>query len=141
MRKCKCPSTAQYPNITLFSGHLSFNITPSAYVLGSYNNKQCMLGIDLLAESSIDFVILGDLFFHHQTIIFDKENNRIGFINNHRTVNIIPGYNFIITIFNSFAILSLIVALFILGMRKRAPQSGGLNEPLRIGASVELALN
>ena len=100
-----------------------------------------MLGIDMLVDSNIDFVILGDLFFHHQTIIFDKENNRIGFINNHRTVNLFPNHNFIISIFNSFAVFALIVALFILGMRKRTNQSGGLNEPLRIGASVELAMN
>lgn len=90
----------------------------------------------MLMDSNIDFVILGDLFFHHQTIIFDKENNKIGFMSNHRTVNLFPKHNIIITIFNSFAVFALIVALFILGMRKRASQSGELHEPLRIGAIV-----
>lgn len=72
MRKCKCPSYVNYPNLTFYSGHITFNITPTSYILGSYNNRICMLGIDNLPEAFADFIILGDIFFHHQTIIFDK---------------------------------------------------------------------
>lgn len=40
-------------------------------------------------DSLSSFMILGDMFLHHHEVIFDKENNRIGFINNHR---VLTGY-------------------------------------------------
>lgn len=49
MRKCKCPSAAEYPNITVVAGHLTFNITPTSYILGSFNGRLCMLGIDKMS--------------------------------------------------------------------------------------------
>ena len=40
-----------------------------------------MLAIDQL--QNIPFVILGDMFLTSQTVVFDKTNNRIGFLDNH----------------------------------------------------------
>jgi len=77
-----------------------------------------MLGIDILPDSINDTLILGDLFFHQRLIIFDKDQNRIGFVSNHKMVNLYPsvwaGYWL-----NILAIMSLLVIFMILGVRKK----------------------
>jgi hypothetical protein len=40
----------------------------------------CVLGIDASPTPEMNLAVLGDLFFHRKTIIFDKPSNRIGFI-------------------------------------------------------------
>ena len=71
-RMCKCPHEAKYPNLTLTSSSISFNITPYSYLSGSYNRKNCILGVSSMANLPEGMMILGDVFFHGKTIIFDK---------------------------------------------------------------------
>lgn len=139
IRKCKCPSSAAYPNITIFSGGLSFNISPTSYVLGSYNNRLCMLGIDSMPDPMMDLLILGDIFFHHRLIIFDKANNQLGFVSNHKVVNIYPSNSSVIWILNALALTSLLVVVMVLGLRK-TQNASMLREPLRIGGGASLEM-
>lgn len=118
IRRCSCPSASNYPNITVFSGQLAFDIIPSSYILGSFNNRVCMLGIDILPDSISDTLILGDLFFHQRFIIFDKDRNRIGFVSNHKMVNLYPSV-WAGNLLNILAIMSLLVIFMILGLRKK----------------------
>lgn len=90
LRPCRCPAHESYPNITLLTAGLAFNITPHAYILGSYAGKNCRLGIEALPEGGPDFIVLGDLFFHDQVVLFDKERNRIGFVNSQRRPYLFP---------------------------------------------------
>jgi len=64
-------------------------------------------------------VILGDLFFHHQIIIFDKSNNQIGFVNNHRNVNIFPNISGFGPIINLLTLTAILVAVCILALRNK----------------------
>lgn len=82
MRECYCPSVVQYPNITIISEGISFDITPEDYLLGSIFSKRCYLAIDKIP--TINFTILGDIFLQQHFVLFDKLRSRIGFINNHR---------------------------------------------------------
>lgn len=82
MRSCICPSTAIYPNITIVTTELTFNITPQMYLI--VRGRECYLGLDQIDNSPS--LILGDLFLHHHQVIFDKQKNRIGFINNNRSL-------------------------------------------------------
>ena len=84
LRECDCPSVIEYPNITIVSEGISFDIMPSDYLLGSIFSHRCYLGIDKI--DSISFVILGDVFLQQHFVLFDKTNSRIGFINNHRSL-------------------------------------------------------
>lgn len=49
-----------------------------------------MLGIQTLPTEDLDMIILGDIFFHDKTIIFDKTKNKIGFISNAKTIYVYP---------------------------------------------------
>lgn len=60
---------------------ISFNITPSMYLLGPQTGSYCVLAVDKL--DGLSFIILGDIFLTTQTVIFDKNNNRVGFLDNH----------------------------------------------------------
>ena len=71
-------------------------------------------------------------------IIFDKENNRIGFVSNHKVVNLYPNSNALVWIMNGLVVLALLVVLFVLGMRKQKTGNTMLEEPLRIGGTVEM---
>jgi hypothetical protein len=115
---------------------LAFNITPSSYILGSFNNRACMLGIDILPSSIVDTLILGDLFFHHRLIIFDKANNQIGFVSNHKMVNLYPSSDWVLWILNAIALLSLLVVVMVLGLRKK--QNNALRETLIGGPNLEM---
>lgn len=138
LRRCKCPVETTYPNITVYSSTISFNITPEAYILGSYKNRVCRLGIDKL-RGNLDFVILGDLFFHHQTIIFDKSNSQIGFVNNHRNVNIYPNSSAFSYFVNIFTLTALLAAVCILGLRSQFQNnSSSIRQPLRVGGTLEM---
>jgi hypothetical protein len=77
-----------------------------------------MLGIDILPDSISDTLILGDLFFHQRFIIFDKDRNRIGFVSNHKMVNLYPSV-WAGNLLNILAIMSLLVIFMILGLRKK----------------------
>ena len=83
MRKCDCDIEA-YPNITLISLGISFNITPDMYLFSSSSVKGCYLGIQPL---SAPFIILGDIFLQHNTVIFNKEENKVGFIDNYKKID------------------------------------------------------
>ena len=95
-----------------------------------------MLGIDILPDSINDTLILGDLFFHQRLIIFDKDQNRIGFVSNHKMVNLYPsvwaGY-----LLNILGIMSLLVIFMILGVRKKQNVTA-LRQPLT-GVQMEMA--
>ena len=108
-----------YPNLTILSSSLSFNITPQSYISGSYNRKNCILGIDKISNISLDFIILGDLFFHDKTIIFDKPNNQIGFISSDKTFSVYPNTSWIYTALDIIGILGLLVAILILMLRRK----------------------
>lgn len=82
LRECYCPSVVQYPNITIISEGISFDITPEDYLLGSMFSRRCYLAIDRMP--GINFTILGDVFLQQHFVLFDKMKSRIGFINNHR---------------------------------------------------------
>lgn len=87
---------------------------------GSFNRRNCILGIEGVPTANLDFIILGDIFFHDKTIIFDKQNNQIGFISNSKTITVYPNDNFVYWILDIIAILGLITAIFILMMRKKS---------------------
>ena len=55
-------------------------MTPEMYIFGSSlpNAEICVLGFD--ATLTFPFVILGDNFLQKNTVIFDKEKNRMGFV-------------------------------------------------------------
>ena len=87
------------------------------YLLGRLKNRNCYLGIDKLAK--IDFMILGDIFLQHHAVIFDKKNNKIGFINNHRTLSIYFDGELIPIILNILCIGMVVAAFMILVCRKK----------------------
>lgn len=79
-------------------------------------------------------MILGDLFFHGRTIIFDKEKNRIGFISQDKSITVYPHDNLAYIALDMVALMGLIVAVFILMLRKRSRNTiselaEGLNSP------------
>jgi sensor c-di-GMP phosphodiesterase-like protein len=85
-----------------------------------------------LAQANL--IILGDLFFHGRTIIFDKPNNRIGFISQDKNITIYPHHNSVYLALDLIALLALVVAVFILMLRKRnrntiSELAEGLNRP------------
>lgn len=57
-------------------------MTPAMYIFGGHYSFYCYLGIDTNPLAS--FAILGDNFLQHNTVIFDKLNNQIGFIGNYK---------------------------------------------------------
>ena len=118
-RVCKCPNEVSYPNLTILSNSISFNITPESYISGSYNRRNCILGIDKIGNLGLDFIILGDIFFHGKTIIFDKPNNKIGFISNAKAITVYPNSGWIYYALDIIGILGLIVAIFVLMIRRR----------------------
>ena len=83
MRKCDC-NQRLYPNITIISSGISFNITPDMYLFSSASVRGCYLGIQPL---NAGFIILGDVFLQHNTVIFNKESNKMGFIDNYRKID------------------------------------------------------
>jgi hypothetical protein len=108
-----------YPNLTILSHSVAFNITPESYISGSYNRRNCILGIDRIANISLDFMILGDIFFHGKTIIFDKPSNRIGFINNAKAITVYPNSNLVYYALDVIGLLGLLVAILILMLRRK----------------------
>lgn len=101
------------------SNNLVFNITPEDYISGAYNRRNCVLGIDRIANLTLDFIILGDIFFHGKTVIFDKPNNRIGFISNAKAITVYPNSNWVYYALDSIGILGLISAILILMLRRK----------------------
>jgi len=101
------------------------------------------LGIVFIDNSPIDFLILGDIFFHHRVIIFDKEQNRIGFVDNSRLIEIYPNSEFLLYVLDALGLGLLLAAICILVLRKSQSTRRGitnpLSEPLRMNASVEMA--
>lgn len=93
-------------------------------------------------NTPIDFLILGDIFFHHRVVIFDKEQNRIGFVDNSRLIELYPNSETLVYLLNGLGVGLTLSAILILAMRKK--QNYGrkignpLTEPLRIGGSVEM---
>jgi len=102
------------------------------YILRTNNIKNCYLGIGVLEDKFSDFIILGDIFFHHQIVIFDKGNNRIGFINNYKTPYIFFSNNLIEALIVFISFLISVSGIFILFLRKKTQKAHTmLTEPLR----------
>ena len=71
MRKCDCTQSS-YPNISIISSGIQFNITPDMYLFSASSVRGCYLGIQPL---NMPFIILGDVFLQHNTVIFRKQTN------------------------------------------------------------------
>ena len=124
MRECYCPSAVQYPNITIMSEGISFDITPEDYLLGSIFSSRCYLAVDKVA--SINFTILGDIFLQQHFVLFDKLRSRIGFINNHRHLVTYIQSRFLVSLlkYTSFLVIFLTLgAVFIKEKEKKKPLS------------------
>lgn len=124
MRECYCPSAVQYPNITIMSEGISFDITPEDYLLGSIFSRRCYLAVDKIA--SINFTILGDIFLQQHFVLFDKLRSRIGFINNHRHLVTYIQSRFLVSLlkYTSFLVIFLTLgAVFIKEKEKKKPLS------------------
>ena len=124
--------------MTIISSSLSFNITPEEYMSGSYNRRNCILGIDKTPNLPPNFVILGDIFFHGKTIIFNKLENKIGFIGSQKAITVYPNSNWTYWVMDGIGGLGLVVAVLILMLRRRGRRIGELGEGLRSG-ETELA--
>jgi hypothetical protein len=85
---------------------------------GAYNRKICILAIDKLPSIS-NLAILGDVFFHQKTIVFDKKNNQIGFISQEKIIAVFPETDFIYKILDSIAVFAIIASILIFFMRKK----------------------
>ena len=53
-------------------------------------------------------------------------------------MNLYPNSNVLVWIMNVLVALAVLVVLFVLGMRKQKPGNSMLEEPLRIGGTVEM---
>ena len=92
------------------------------------------MGLDRSPISQVNLIILGDLFFHGRTIIFDKASNRIGFISQDKSITVYPHHNSVYLALDLVAVLALLVAVLILMLRKRnrntiSELAEGLNRP------------
>lgn len=95
-----------------------------------------MLGIQAVPSDDIDVIILGDVFFHDKTIVFDKKNNKIGFISNSKNIFVYPQEEWVLYIFDAIALLGIASAVAVLMMRKKKLNGKSeLSEGLRIGGS------
>lgn len=54
------------------------------YLFGAGYSVTCYLGIE--TTSAFGFAILGDAFLQHNTVVFNKINNTVGFINNYQNL-------------------------------------------------------
>lgn len=93
------------------------------------------MGVEAAPSKGIDFVVLGDLFFHSKTIIFDKKKNQIGFISNDKPIKVYPDNDLVYFALDVIALLGLVSAVFILMMRKKPIRTiAELSERLQNGA-------
>ena len=90
---------------------------------GAYNRRRCVLGIQPSPSRNLDFLILGDNFFHSKTIIFDKSKNQIGFISNAKNIQVFPKADWLYGVFDGIAVLGLLASVCILMMRKKRNMS------------------
>lgn len=75
----------------------------------------CYLGIDQL---DLPFIILGDLFLQHNTVIFDKENSQMGFIDNYKQLTPYMADTNLIYLFDFLQIVFVaLVAMFLCCLR------------------------
>lgn len=94
-------------------------------MMGGLRNTNCVLGIENL---DAPFLVLGDIFLHHHKVIFDKDNNRMGFLNNVKHLYLYVDNSLILTILNLMPIGLITGAFLILFCRKHA--SSDLREGL-----------
>lgn len=128
MRKCDC-NLNNYPNISILSAGIQFNITPDMYLFTSASLQGCYLGIQPL---SMSFIILGDVFLQHNTVIFDKQKNQMGFIDNYKKLYpLLPSENYIY-IFDclELGLILVGVGIFMLTPRKEVIQQRPTNYEL-----------
>jgi hypothetical protein len=135
LRECECPESTDYPNITIVSEGISFDIMPTDYLLGSIFSQQCYLAIDKI--DSIQFMILGDVFLQQHFVLFDKTQSRIGFINNHRSL---VSYIQTKTLAKMLKYIGFAVILVTLGVffskERKIKGTDGINEPSSGGIYV-----
>ena len=75
------------------------------------------MGVDRVS-ANLNFMIFGDLFFHHQVIVFDKVQNRIGFIISHNSVNLFPNLYLFTPITYALVIMAVLAVVMVLCMRR-----------------------
>ncbi|CAD8121251.1 unnamed protein product [Paramecium sonneborni] len=84
---CPCNPNEQQqqlmPNITIISNQVSFQISYKSYIADTnLENGQCQIALGTTRDKEgINFLLFGSTFFFNYIIIFDKENNRLGFQN------------------------------------------------------------
>ena len=126
LRQCSC-DTSLYPNISVVTDGISFQVTPDMYILGAGYAVRCYLAID--NSSSFPFAIFGDAFLQHNTVIFNKDKNQIGFIENFRKLAPYVQSWLNWAIFSMSCVLVLALLLVACGNQIKS-QTGGLREPL-----------
>lgn len=92
---------------------------------GAYNRKMCILAIDKLPSIS-NLAILGDIFFHQKTIVFDKKNNQIGFISQEKVIAVFPDSDFIYYTLDFIGVLAILASILIFFMRNKNTNNGEL---------------
>lgn len=78
-----CSNMDTLPNLTWTIDSIDYTLTPSEYVLEmeSMGSTECVMGV-MGSDFGADFkyFILGDSFMRKFYSYFDKNNNRVGFI-------------------------------------------------------------
>lgn len=111
LRACSCKA-ADYPNITFVTAGISFNMTPQMYLFGVVqHSSRCYLGIE---NSMSSLTILGDNFLQHNTVIFNKKDQSVGFINNFRQLYQYIDDMGVIVMFNILWIVAILAIVFLL---------------------------
>lgn len=110
LRGCSC-KVSEYPNITFVTSGISFNMTPQMYLFGLVQHaSRCYLAIE---SSGSSLTILGDNFLQHNTVIFNKKEQTIGFIDSYRQLyQYIDDYG-VIVVFDVLWV-ALVVAIIVL---------------------------
>lgn len=78
-----CSGVDQLPNLTWTIDNIDYVMTPNDYVLKvtSGGETECVMGVLSSAfPDNFNYFILGDSFMRKYYSYFDKENNRVGFI-------------------------------------------------------------
>lgn len=81
-----CSGVENLPDLTWTIDGIDYTLTPNDYVLAveSGGDRECVLGV--IAGDfppNFNYFILGDSFMRRYYSFFDKENNRVGFIDAH----------------------------------------------------------